>query len=100
MKVFNMLLIIVLCFSFIAADDGDKKKIKKDEEQQQEQLRYERMLKAYEEDKAASERIEAQYVREESIKTEDSQDDNATENGSETIRDKKEEEIQEVKEEE
>ena len=58
MKVFNMLSIMVLCCLFAGADDGDNKKRQKEEEQKQEQLRYERMLKAYEEDKAASELVQ------------------------------------------
>ena len=100
MKINNMLLIIVLCFFFTTADDSDTKKPQKDEEVKKEQLYYEKALKAYKEDMAASERVKAQYAKEKSIKTDDSEDDNVAKNGSDTARDKKEEETQELKEEE
>lgn len=100
MKVFNMFIIVALCCFLTVADDGDNKKPQKNEEQKKEQLRYEQMLKACEEDMAASERIKAQYNKERNIKTEESQDDKAISNDSETAQDKKEEETTELKEEE
>lgn len=98
MKVFKVLSIMMLWYLCAAAFDGDKNKAQYEESRIQEELLHKKRLKEYYEHKTDSVRIEVQCANENNSKTEHSQNDTTVQNNSERVMNKKDVEVQELKE--
>ncbi len=61
MRIMGMVIITALSFSILLADEQDNNKSQMDKERIEEQLLYEQIKKAYQEDVAAAKRIQNQY---------------------------------------